>query len=98
MAIGVIIDAPGGTQAQYDRVLADVAPHFPAGLLFHAARPREGGFVLVDVWESQEAFDRFLEQRLRPALREAGWPAEVSRRIFPVRNLYAPAAPAAPAR
>ena len=94
MAIGVIIDAPGGTQAQYDRVLADVGPHFPAELLVHAAGPREGGFVLVDVWESQEALDRFVAQRLRPALQAAGWPAEVSRRVFPVRNLRGAAAPA----
>jgi hypothetical protein len=94
MAIGVIIDAPGGTQAQYDRVLADVGPHLPADLLVHAAGPREGGFVLVDVWESQEALDRFVAQRLRPALQAAGWPAEVSRRVFPVRTLRGAAAPA----
>ena len=93
MAIGVIIDAPGGTQAQYDRVLAEVGPHLPADLLVHAAGPREGGFILVDVWESPEALDRFVAQRLRPALQAAGWPAEVSRRVFPVRTLRGAAVP-----
>jgi hypothetical protein len=93
MAIGVIIDAPGGTQAQYDAVLAAVGPHLPADLLFHAAGPREGGFVLVDVWESPEALDRFMAQRLGPALRAAGWPTEVSRLVFPVCNLRGAAAP-----
>ena len=94
MAIGVIIDAPGGTQAQYDAVLADVGAHLPAELLVHAAGPHEGGFVLVDVWESPEALDRFMAQRLRPALQAAGWPAEVSRRVFSVSTLRGAAAPA----
>jgi quinol monooxygenase YgiN len=30
------------------------------------------GFRVVDVWESQEAFDSFMNDKLMPAMEEAG--------------------------
>ncbi len=42
-----------------------------AGLLAHIAGPAEGGFRVVDVWESEEAFRRFGEA-LMPILQEIG--------------------------
>jgi len=41
------------------------------GLLTHIAADGEDGFYVVDVWESQDAFDRF-GQTLGPLLQEAG--------------------------
>jgi hypothetical protein len=41
------------------------------GLLAHAAGEGEGGFRVVDVWESEEAFGRFGET-LVPILRDMG--------------------------
>jgi quinol monooxygenase YgiN len=49
----------------------DVRNNPPAGLLFHTA-----GFVddrtwrIFDVWESREDVERFMNERLMPALRE----------------------------
>ena len=65
-------DPDGGGMATYDRVnqKLDVEGDPPAGLILHSASPADGGMVIVDVWESQEAFDRFAEERLEPALRE----------------------------
>jgi hypothetical protein len=38
-----------------------------------------GGTRVVDVWESQEAFDAFIRDRLQPAFAKAGvtWPADL---------------------
>jgi hypothetical protein len=38
------------------------------GCLFHYATPTEDGFRGVDVWESPEAFGRFVHERLGPVL------------------------------
>lgn len=41
------------------------------GVLAHLAGPADGGWRVVDVWESAEAFERFGEQ-LVPAMQAAG--------------------------
>ena len=45
------------------------------GLLVHSAGEAEGGFRVVDVWESEEAAQRFGE-RLMPVLQEVGVEAQ----------------------
>ena len=48
---------------------------WPAGLLSHtgAAGP-DGGFVVFEVWESQESQTAWMASRLGPALTQAGLP------------------------
>ena len=41
------------------------------GIIFHSAGQAESGFRVVDVWESEEAAQKFGEQ-LGPILEEAG--------------------------
>jgi hypothetical protein len=48
--------------------LADGGLH---GLLVHVAGQGTDGFWIVDVWESQEAIDRF-SQRIRPIAQASG--------------------------
>ena len=64
--------APDGGMEMYERVneKMGIAHDPPAGLIVHTASETDGTMVIVDVWESQEAFDRFSEERLMPALRE----------------------------
>jgi hypothetical protein len=52
MEIGLIIDTPGGTQAQYDQVHNEVTPdnRRPPGLLYHAAGPIPNGWRVVEIW------------------------------------------------
>jgi hypothetical protein len=61
------------------------------GCLFHYATPTEDGFRGVDVWESVEAFERFVRERLRPVLEHlAIEPPEVT--VSPVHNYLIAAA------
>lgn len=39
------------------------------GLLLHWAGELDGKWTVTDVWESREAYDRFREERLFPAIR-----------------------------
>lgn len=88
MALAFIMEFPGVTQRQYDQALDRVQlggkPY--QGQIFHAAGPIADGWCVVDVWESQEAFDRFLQAKLGQALQEAGIPAP-KQKVVPVHNM-----------
>jgi hypothetical protein len=92
--IGMIMTFPGGTQEQYDAVLQqlNLGGRMPPGGISHAAGPIEGGWRVVDVWETQEAFDIFLRERLEQAMQNAGLaPPEVE--VWPVYSTLEPAVP-----
>src|SRR5580700_9054016 len=76
MAVGVQTDVVGGTLEQYDEVVERLGllPGGPAASqqIFHWVAQTENGFRVVDVWESREAFDRFMAENLLPLLREVG--------------------------
>jgi hypothetical protein len=76
MAVGMIMNFPGVTQEQYDAMLEqlNLGGRMPPGGISHAAGPIEGGWRVVDVRESQEAFDIFFRERLEQAMRNAGVP------------------------
>src|SRR5690348_1792680 len=40
----------------------------PAGLLFHVHFEQDGKMRIVDVWDSQDAFESFRDSRLMPAM------------------------------
>jgi quinol monooxygenase YgiN len=86
MALCMIFE-PGITQEQYDRVREQAAPgnRPPPGLLYHVAGPIEGGWRVVEVWESQEAFERFFNEKLGQALQQVGMPS-LEPQVFPVHN------------
>jgi hypothetical protein len=83
MPIVHIIDMPGADVSAYDQAFAAIHPGgaWPEGQLEHIAGPVEGGFRVIDVWESREAFDRFEAAILEP-LGFAGIP----RAEFPVHT------------
>jgi hypothetical protein len=66
------------------------------GLLVHLARQTDDGFQVIDVWESQEAHDRYTDDVLVPLLTElSGGRAsreDQSERPFEVRGLVLPRA------
>ena len=94
MAIAIMQDFPGMTQEMYDRINDQVSAQLnldgnaPQGCLFHtASRPRWGRRVL-DVWESQDAFNKFLAT-LGPIAQSAGAP-QPQVTIWPLHNILTP--------
>jgi hypothetical protein len=56
---------------EYDAVVSGMRFHdeLPEGLIVHtAAVTPDGKMRVFDVWQTQEAHDRFVETRLRPAI------------------------------
>ena len=92
MAVGLWVSFAGGTQEQYDAVNEHIGAvqDPPEGLIFHAGGPMEGGWNAIDFWESREHFDRFLGERLGPAIQELGDkapPNPPNIKEFPVHNI-----------
>jgi quinol monooxygenase YgiN len=87
MAIGMVFQGSGFTQAQYEQVHNQVAPENrkAPGLLFHAAGQSENGFVVIEVWESREALDRFFGDKLGQAIQEANITAQPT--FFEIINI-----------
>ena len=77
MAVAILLEFEGGDNAAYDRVidkmgLSDGTP--PPGAIFHVAGEVEGGFRVVDVWESADVFNKFAEEQIGPLTAEEGFP------------------------
>lgn len=90
MAIAVMQDFPGGTQQQYDQVTEqlNLGGHSPQGNLYHTAGPIEGGWRVLDVWESQDALNTFLAV-LGPIAQSAGV-AQPQVTMWPIHNILTP--------
>jgi hypothetical protein len=93
MAIGVLLELPGVTQAQYEEALSQLTTggtlrslsDCPVkGLLSHLAGPTPSGWRVVDVWESEADLNRFAEI-LIPIGKRLGFP-DSSPQIFPAHN------------
>jgi len=76
MAIARIFDGPGWTPAQYDALIEKMALGGRAapGVLFHWAASTPDGMRAVDVYESREAADRLVGERVGPAAAALGLP------------------------
>ena len=90
MAVALVIEFPGVTQGQYDKVMKtlglDRTDDPPESALLHLAGPTEKGWEVIDVWESREDFDRFLREKLGRAIEEAGI-APPTAKEFPVYKI-----------
>lgn len=83
MAIAVINEVPGVGPDQYDEVQArmELDANPPKGCLVHTAGFVDGKLKVFDVWESREAWERFAEERLGPAIQEVGGEAPPDARV-----------------
>jgi len=89
MAIVMVSDAGTDSVEQYDQIIQQLeeAGHGnPAGRLSHTAALKDNGsYLVVDVWESPEALQRFA-QVLMPLIEAAGGGAP-NLQISPVHNM-----------
>jgi hypothetical protein len=77
MAIVQIHELPGMTREQYEQALRALnlsGP--PPGSHLHAGGPTEGGWRIVEVWESEEAANAFYgSESFQQMVRSTGIPA-----------------------
>ena len=92
MAVAVVARYPDLTPETYDQVIAsldlDVNP--PAGAILHVAGNGDSGFVISEIWQTEQTFRAFFDYRFRPALRVHGVHTEPTVEVAPLRNVYAP--------
>jgi quinol monooxygenase YgiN len=91
VAIVLVFEGAGVTQAQYDQVGKEVSPDNkpPAGMLYHVAAPTAaGGFRVIEVWENQAAADKFFQEKLAQALQKAN--INVKPEVAQVHNIMKP--------
>jgi hypothetical protein len=74
MAFARIATFPKGTKEQYEhlgQLMGEGVADQPDRRLL-ASRPTGDGWTIVQIWESQEALERFISDHLRPAMESAG--------------------------
>lgn len=93
MAIAYLFEIPEVTLGKYDRIidLLNLRNRTPEGQIFHVAGPLEGGGVrVVDVWETEEACNKFFKEKLSAAFRQNGLNLEKVKptATWKVHNMY----------
>jgi hypothetical protein len=86
--ITVVFDMPNVTAAQYDDVIRSLeaaGAGNPKRRLYHLASPKEEGWLVVDVWESDALLPQFA-QTFIPVMQEAGV-TPPQPQIYPVHNM-----------
>jgi hypothetical protein len=97
MAVGISITLPGVGVEEFDRVDAviDVRGNHPDGLIFSASGPVDGGWRVIDLWESRAHFDAFAAERIGPAVAATGVSVQPDIAEFPVQEYVSRAADSA---
>ena len=70
MAVAMFMHWPGLTSDQYDSVMArlELDANPAAGGVLHLAAVTDEGLEVCDVWQTEQAFQGFLQQRLLPVM------------------------------
>lgn len=64
MRYGIRMEFPGVNQEQYDgmHALAGSMAAEATGFVAHIAGPTDGGWYIIEVWDSKEEFQRFMQK------------------------------------
>ena len=96
MTFAAVQDIKGGDWETYEKIVAEVGVDgdAPAGLIVHVAGQVDGGTRIIDVWESEQAYEEFVSTRLRPAsarvLGDGERPASPPPQVMQVKHLLRP--------
>jgi hypothetical protein len=92
MPVGMFMRWPGITPELYDQVRESVnwEGDRPDGALFHVATFTEEGARVTDVWESAEAFQSFVDDRLMAGVRAAGIEGDPEVEVIPTHAIFNP--------
>jgi hypothetical protein len=91
MAACLFMHFPGVDASTYETVLEklglrDPNPDWPKGFISHVAGFGSDGLYVVDVWQSKQDFEDFVENRLRPAFEDFGGLPQPNITTFEVHN------------
>jgi hypothetical protein len=80
------------TSDQYDQVRekAQWDRDIPNGAKLHVVGFSDDGMHILDVWESEQAFGTYFEQRIGPAVQEVGIQGQPDVKFFPMHGVFAP--------
>ena len=77
MARGQVLQFPGATIEKYDAVQKELGWNGengkPDGLLAHAAGSTDGGFCVVEWWQSEADWDKFFAEKASSRVRDRRW-------------------------
>ena len=67
---GIRTEIPGMTEDLYNRMHAILGPKGLAarGSLLHMAGPSDGGWYMLEVWESKDDCERFVREEVQPLM------------------------------
>ena len=95
MAIGFILQFDNLSTEKYDAVAKELGyklhsnGNYPLGILSHVSgKTPTGGFIVVDVWDSEQEFGAFLQSRLKPAFAKVGGIPEPKVTPFAIHNRF----------
>ena len=93
MAICQIFDNPDLTADQWgqlEKYVRATGPVLPQGARLVVAGPADSGWRVISVWDSEDARDQFVAERLTPAYEHTGLSLKnVTRTTFDVHTLVA---------
>jgi hypothetical protein len=74
MATVMLMHWPEVSLEQYDKARKEInwEGNTPKGAKFHVAWMGKDGFHVLDIWESREEFERFVQDRLMPGVQKVG--------------------------
>jgi hypothetical protein len=93
MAVCLMMQFAGMDNRKYEAVMEKLGlrsanPNWPKGIMSHVAGATTEGLCVVDVWESQQDFDAFMKNRLKPAFDAVGGLPQPHVTTFEVYNSY----------
>jgi hypothetical protein len=92
MAYVTTIDVFGITPKEYRAILDEMGVELrpEPGIYLHLTVPIEGGYRVIEVWDSREGFEAFMQARMAPAAAAIGLNREMKVTIEPLYNIFAP--------
>lgn len=94
MAVGMLLAGEAITSDSYKHLTEAMFGAYPMpeseapeGLILHTAGESDQGWYVYDVWESKEAFQRFADDQLGPAMASAGASGRPEPQFFPIETL-----------
>lgn len=92
MTIIATVQVPGSTIEEYDALRAECGwlETAPTGGLAHLTYVHDGQLFNVDAWESPEALEAFVNDRLAPAMRKVGITTAPVVAVYPAHEVFLP--------